>query len=150
MAPCGWPHHQSAPAGWLWEDGDPIWDAQQGSAGAGLQPDVHGGQDSWASSNNLLLAAALVPGHPGPWTGGNSVHHHHLHAEVMMGHLWLRCRHLVNGCVDCSESVLLGGGAWCVCGLQHVWPQSEERRCPAASAAVIVASWYWSLKRGKG
>lgn len=54
------------------------------SAGTGIQPDVLWGQDSGASSYSLLLAAALVPGYPGPWTGGNSVHHHHLHAEVIM------------------------------------------------------------------
>ncbi len=53
------------------------------SAGNGLQSDVLWGQDSGASSNCLLLAAALVPGYPGPGTGGNSVHHHHLHPEVM-------------------------------------------------------------------
>lgn len=54
------------------------------SAGAGLHPDVHGGQDRGASSNSLLLAAALVPWYPGPWTGGNTLHNHHLHAEVTM------------------------------------------------------------------
>lgn len=53
------------------------------SAGDGLQPDVLWGQDSGASSDCLLLAAALVPGDPGPGTRGNSVHHHYLHAEVM-------------------------------------------------------------------
>lgn len=53
------------------------------SAGDGLQPDVLWGQDSGASGDCLLLAAALVPGYSGPGAGGNSVHHHHLHPEVM-------------------------------------------------------------------
>lgn len=52
-------------------------------AGNGLQPDVLWGQDSRTSSDCLLLAAALVPGYSGPGTCRNSVHHHHLHPEVM-------------------------------------------------------------------
>lgn len=52
------------------------------SAGDGLQPDVLWGQDSGASSDRLLLAPPLVPGHPGTGPGGNSVHHYHLHPEV--------------------------------------------------------------------
>lgn len=51
--------------------------------GDGLQPDVLWGQDSGASSDHVLLAAALVPGYSGPGIGGNSVHHHHLHPEVI-------------------------------------------------------------------
>lgn len=54
------------------------------SAGDGLQPDVLWGQDSGAGGDRLLLAAPLVPGHPGARTGGNSMHHHHLHPEGMM------------------------------------------------------------------
>lgn len=89
------------------------------SARAGLQPDVLRGQDSGASSDSSLLAAALVPGFPGPGTGGNSVHYHHLHPEVMKaegGTMLLSlvnayaCGTHANGCVDCSGSVLLGGG----------------------------------------
>lgn len=89
------------------------------SARAGLQPDVLRGQDSGASSDSPLLAAALVPGFPGPGTGGDSVHHHHLHPEVMKaegGTMLLSlvnayaCGTHANGCVDCSGSVLLGGG----------------------------------------
>lgn len=52
-------------------------------AGDGLQPDVLWGQDSGTSSDHILLAAALVPGYSGPRACGNSVHHHHLHPEVM-------------------------------------------------------------------
>lgn len=52
-------------------------------AGDGLQPDVLCRQDSRAHSDRLLLASALVPWYSGPGTGGNSVHHHHLHPEVM-------------------------------------------------------------------
>lgn len=59
------------------------------SAGDGLQPDVLWRQDSGASSDCLLLAAALVPGYSGSGTGGNFVHHHHLHPEVMSaGNPW--------------------------------------------------------------
>lgn len=54
------------------------------SAGSGLHPDVLWGQNSGARSDHLLLAAALVPGHPGLRTSGHSVHHHHLHPEVML------------------------------------------------------------------
>lgn len=71
------------------------------SAGDGLQPDVLWGQDSGTSSDCLLLAAALVPGYPGPGTGGNFVHHHHLYPEVMRADdksgaccfLWLMLTH---------------------------------------------------------
>lgn len=71
------------------------------SAGDGLQPDVLWGQDSGAGSDCLLLAAPLVPGDPGAGTGGNSVHHHHLHPEVMRADdlsgarcfLWLMLTH---------------------------------------------------------
>lgn len=52
------------------------------SARDGLQPDVLWGQDRGAGGDRVLLAAALVPGDPGPGTGGDSVHHHHLHPEV--------------------------------------------------------------------
>lgn len=96
------------------------------SAGDGLQPDVLWGQDSGASSDCLLLAAALVPGDPGPGTGGNSVHHHYLHPEVMRAadqsgaccFLWLVLTHaglmLMPVWVRvCSGSVLLGEGGGC-------------------------------------
>lgn len=53
------------------------------SAWDGLQPDVLWGQDCGTSCDCVLLAAALVPWHPGAGTGGNSVHHHHLHPEVI-------------------------------------------------------------------
>lgn len=52
------------------------------SARIGLQPDVLWGQDRGTSSDCLVLDAALVPGHSGSWTGGDSVHHHHLYPEV--------------------------------------------------------------------
>lgn len=52
-------------------------------AGAGIQPHVVWGQNSGACGHALLLAPALVPGHPGSGAGGHSVHHHHLHPEVM-------------------------------------------------------------------
>lgn len=50
--------------------------------GDGIQPDVLWGQDRGTSCDLVLLAAALVPGHPGPGTGGNSLHYHHLHPGV--------------------------------------------------------------------
>lgn len=83
MAPHGWTHYQRTSAGWLSADGDSIWDAQQVSKGNGLQPDVLWGQDSRTSCYCVLLAAALVLGHSGFGTGGNTVHHHHLHPEVI-------------------------------------------------------------------
>lgn len=52
------------------------------SAGAGIQPHVVWGQNSGACGHALLLAPALVPGHPGSGISGDSVHHHHLHPEV--------------------------------------------------------------------
>lgn len=69
-------------SGRLPEDGDSVRDAQQVSAGAGLQPHAVRGQDSGACGGALLLAPALVPGHPGSGAGGHAVHHHHLHPEV--------------------------------------------------------------------
>lgn len=112
MAPRGRPHHQRASAGRLRADGDSVRDAQQVSAGDGLQPDVLWGQDSGASSDCLLLAAPLVPGDPGAGTGGNSVYHHHLHPEVMRADdEWsllfslanaYTCRTRANGCLDWS------------------------------------------------
>lgn len=94
------------------------------SPGDGLQPDVLWGQDSGASCDCLLLAAALVPGDPGPGSGGNSVHHHHLHPEVVRAEhqsgaccfLWLMLTHAGLMLTDvwigvCSGFVLLGGGS---------------------------------------
>lgn len=52
------------------------------SAWYGLQPDVLWGQNSGTGGDCLLLDAALVLGHPGARTGGNSMHHYHLHPEV--------------------------------------------------------------------
>lgn len=91
------------------------------SAGDGLQPDVLWGQDRGARSDSVLLAAALVPGYPGPGTGGNSVHHHHLHPEVTRADdpsgkparflclmLYIRRTHFTLIWIGiCSESVLL-------------------------------------------
>lgn len=82
MEPHGRPP-EPASAGRLRAHGDSVWDAEQVSAEDGLQSDVLWGQDSGTGSNRLLLAAALVSGYSGPGTGGNSVHHHHLHPEIM-------------------------------------------------------------------
>lgn len=84
LVPHEWSQYQRASVGRLWANGDSVWFAQQVSAGNGLQPDVLWGQNSGAGRDRLLLAAALVPGHPGLRTGGNSVYYHHLHPEIML------------------------------------------------------------------
>lgn len=55
------------------------------SAGCGLHPGLLWRQDSGAGGGAGLLDAALVPGFTGSGVGGDSVHHNHLHPEVMLG-----------------------------------------------------------------
>lgn len=71
------------------------------SAGSWLQPDVLWRQDSGASGDTRVLAAALVPGYPGPGAGGNSVHHHHLHPEVTRADNGTTLLSLVNAWDSC-------------------------------------------------
>lgn len=119
------------------------------SARPGFQPDVLWGQDSGASSDRPLLAAALVPGYPGPGTRGNFVHHHHLHPEMRRsyGGFMLvslvnayRCGTHANGCVNCSGSVL--GLIFQKCVAHSLSYHSQSGNSSPASTAVIMAQWY--------
>lgn len=105
------------------------------SAADGLQPDVLWGQDSGTSSDCVLLAAALVPGDPGPGTGGDFMHHHHLHPEVVRADnqigaccfLWLMLKHVghtrmdflhLESAVDlCFKGLRLWGNLLCSDGI---------------------------------
>lgn len=97
------------------------------SAWDGLQPDVLWGQDCGTSCDCVLLAAALVPGHPGTGTGGNSVHHHHLHPEVI-------------GADDQSGACCFSVFIAYICGthfmLMNVW-------IGICSGSVLVGGWLW-------
>lgn len=75
------------------------------SPGDGLQSDVLWGQDSGASSNCLLLAATLVSGYSGLGTGGNSVHHHHLHPEIMK--VWLSLLFSLDNICTCWTNLIV-------------------------------------------
>lgn len=155
LARLGRPTHHRAWTGWLWTDGDFVRDDQQVSARDRLQPDVLWGQDSGASSDRLLLAAALVPGYSGPGTGWDSVHHHYLHPEVMrpddVWSLLFFCALLILMAVwigMCASRGAAVDRAVLLCS----YGQSEAFSSPSKSKAWSILQDYlvWSLSKKTG